>query len=76
MAPAVPDTSRATRVLRVRRNFAGCHCRTYGLLRSVIFFNTACRDRPGGTASPCPLPAAPGAPARGGHRHNFCPSAV
>ena len=48
------------------------HCRTYGLLRSVIFFNTACRDRPGGTVSSCPLPAAPGAPARGGHRHNFC----
>ena len=49
----------------------GCHCRTYGLLRSVIFFNTACRDRPGGTVISCPLPAAPGAPARGGHRHNF-----
>ena len=48
-----------------------CHCRTYGLLRSVIFFTTACRDRPGGTVSSCPLPAAPGAPARGGHRHNF-----
>ena len=26
---------------------------------------------PGGTVSSCPLPAAPGAPARGGHRHNF-----
>ena len=36
------------------------------LLRSVIFFNTACRDRPGGTVSSCPLPAVPGAPARGG----------
>ena len=45
--------------------------RTYCLLRSVIFFNTACWDRPGGTVSSCPLPAAPGAPARGGHRHNF-----
>ena len=31
----------------------------------IIFFNTACRDRPGGTVSSC-LPAAPGAPARGG----------
>ena len=38
---------------------------TYGLLRSVIFFNTACRDRPGGTVSSCPLSTAPGAPARG-----------
>ena len=35
------------------------------LLRSVVFFNTARRDRPRGTVSPCPLPAAPGAPAGG-----------
>ena len=43
-------------------------------LRSTAFRYLLHHGVPGptwGTVSSCPLPAAPGAPARGGHRHNF-----
>ena len=55
---------------RCQRDGARRHETCCLLLRSVILFNTACRDRPGETVSSCPLPAAPGAPARGGHRRD------
>ena len=45
-----------------RRNFAGCHCRTYGLLRSVIFFNTACRSCAMDLAKSLPTAALPPPP--------------
>ena len=58
--------SGAERVLFQYSGYRGCHCRTYGLLRSVIFFNTACRDRPGGGRESLPTARRPGRTRQGG----------